>query len=97
MPFPAQQPRIFNRQNVEAITPGQAGCYGLYRQGRWVYVGKGDIRVRLLAHLNGDDPCIAKGKPTHWVDWVIPNKQTMDDTEKALILELKTECNKKIG
>ncbi len=97
MPFPAQQPRAFNRPNVEAINPGQAGCYGLFREGRWVYVGKGDIRARLLAHLGGDNSCITRGRPTHWVDWVIPIKKEMDSTEKALIAELNTECNEKLG
>lgn len=95
MPFPNQTARAFTRANVEAITPGQMGCYGLFvNQGGWVYVGKGDIRTRLLAHLDGDNPCITKNKPTHWMDMVTNN---MDQMEKALILELNPTCNKKVG
>jgi len=95
MPFPAQQPRSFTKQNVEAINPGQMGCYGLFiNQGGWVYVGKGDIRARLLAHLNGDNPCIIRNRPTHWVDVVTNN---MDALEKALIIELSPTCNRKVG
>lgn len=95
MPFPKQTARTFTRTNIEAITPGQMGCYGLFiNQGAWVYIGKGDIRKRLLEHLNGDNPCITRNGPTHYVDAVTNN---MDETEKALILEFNPTCNKKVG
>lgn len=95
MPFPKQTARAFTRANIEAITPGQMGCYGLFiNQGGWVYVGKGDIRKRLLEHLNGDNPCITRNRPTHYVDVVTNN---MDEVEKALIVELNPTCNKKVG
>lgn len=90
----ANQPRAFTRANVEALNPNQIGCYGLYRQDAWVYIGRGDIRARLLAHLNGDNPCITREKPTSWVDVV-----TSDDEneEKRLILQHQPICNKKVG
>lgn len=94
MPFPQQVPRIFNKANVEALNPGQMGCYGLFRQGQWIYVGKGDIRKRLLDHLNGDTPCINRSNPTHWVDVVTSN---YDALEKSLIRELKPACNQRVG
>jgi len=95
MPFPDQIARAFTKANIEAITPGQMGCYGLFiNQGVWVYIGKGDIRKRLLEHLNGDNPCITRSRPTHWVDIVTNN---MDATEKALIVEFNPTCNKKVG
>jgi len=61
----------------------------------WTFVGKGDIRTRLLAHLNGDNPCIIQNKPTHFVGEVL----TVDpsEREKELIIELNPSCNKKIG
>ena len=94
MPFPSQTPRTFTQANVEAINPGQKGCYGLFRDGVWVYVGKGDIRTRLLQHLNGDNPCIIRQKPTHWVDVVTTD---MDEMEKRLIRECDPICNKRVG
>ena len=94
MPFPQQTPRTFTKANIEAITPGQMGCYGLFRQGVWVYVGRGDIRTRLLAHLNGDNPCITRERPTHWVDEVTSSDEAR---EKQLIVELSPVCNKKVG
>ena len=95
MPFPQQTARAFTSANVEALNTGQIGCYGLFRdKGPWVYVGRGDIRARLLAHLNGDNPCIARENPTHWMDLV-----TNDDanTERRLIVEYSPICNQKVG
>lgn len=46
---------------------GVLGCYGLFRRERWVYIGTGDIRARLLAHLDGDRPWLGGDEPTHWV------------------------------
>jgi hypothetical protein len=94
MPFPQQTPRAFNRINIEALNPNQYGVYGLFREGSWIYVGKGDIRQRLIDHLNGDNPCIIRERPTHWVDEVTAN---MDARERQLILELNPICNQRIG
>ncbi len=94
MPFPKQNPRAFTRSNVEAIKPNQMGCYGLFKEGVWVYVGKGDIRERLLAHFNGDNPRITREHPTHWVDVVTSD---YDNEEKRLILELDPVANRKVG
>lgn len=84
MPFPKQEPRFYTKNNIEAITPSQLGCYGIIASGAVIYVGKGDIRNRLLAHLNGDNACISGRLPTHWVDEVTAD---MDRREKELILE----------
>jgi hypothetical protein len=94
LPFPQQTPRAFTKTNIEVITPGQIGCYGLFRDGAWVYIGRGDIRARLLNHLGGGNPCITRQKPTHYVDVV-----TTDDeaTEKRLIVEFQPICNQKVG
>jgi hypothetical protein len=94
MPFPNQTPKVFIRASVEALRPNQMGVYGIYRQNHWIYVGKGDIRQRLLDHLNGDNPCILRDSPTNWVDEVTTN---MDAREKQLILEFNPACNQKVG
>lgn len=95
MPFPKQQPRLFTRENVMAINPNQIGVYGLFRQDAWVYVGKGDIRQRLLDHLNGDNTCISREKPTHWVDEVTSGDPSI--REKQLIAEFQPICNQRLG
>lgn len=96
MPFIQQTPRTFNGQNVEALNPNQFGVYGIFKQGVWIYVGKGDIRKRLLDHLNGDNPSILLARPTHWVDETHTDP-VMSIREKQLIIELRPSCNQKIG
>jgi len=97
MPFVQQTSRAFNRYNVESLNPNQYGVYGLFKQGAWVYIGRGDIRQRLLSHLNGDNPCILQYKPTHWVDEVYNDELSAERREKQLIVELNPICNEKIG
>ncbi len=93
MPF-ADNPREFTKANVKSLNPNQMGCYGLYKSTGWVYVGKGDIRARLLSYLNGENACITREKPTHWVDVVTTD---MDNEEKRLIVAHDPICNKKVG
>jgi hypothetical protein len=95
MPFVQQQTHLFNRSDVESLTPGQIGVYGIYRQNSWIYIGKGDIRQRLLAHLNGDNAAILECRPTHWVGEVTKNDPSV--REKELIAECLPICNQRIG
>ena len=95
MPFPQQPSRTFNRAGIEALTPGQYGCYGIFRADAWIYIGKGDIRARLLVHLAGQEtPCIMRNQPTHFVG-IVTNDA--DNEEKQLILEFNPVCNQKVG
>jgi len=66
----------------------------LYRPGVWIYVGSGDLRARLLDHLNGDNSCITRQGPTNFVG-VVTNDYINE--EKRLILELNPVCNRKVG
>ena len=90
VPFPFQKARSFNRTAVEALELGQTGCYGLFSSGLWIYVGTGDIRARLIGHLNGDNACITRARPTHWVDLLTNDA---DAEAERLIPELKPTCN----
>jgi hypothetical protein len=94
MPFPRQPPREFTRENIERIPPGQIGCYALLRGLECVYIGKGDIRERLLAHFHGDTDQITREAPTHWVDLVCGDD---DECERQLILEYHPTCNQRVG
>jgi hypothetical protein len=95
MPFPEQTPRSFSRENVEALKPDQMGVYGLFKANTWVYIGSGDIRSRLVDHLNGDNPRITREKPTHWVDAVVEGDPA--PFEKQLIAEYNPVCNRRAG
>ncbi len=96
MPFPEQTPRAFDRAGIEGLKPDQIGCYGLYLESTWVYVGRGDIRDRLLAHFNGDNPCITREGPTHFVT-VVTTILTDEARERELITELNPICNRRVG
>ena len=95
MPFPKQDPRAFTREGIEWLAPGQRGCYGIFRHGVWIYVGKtGDLRGRLLQHLAGDNPRITREYPTHFVTMLTPDDEV---AEKWLIRELDPVANRQVG
>lgn len=94
MPFPKQSPRLYTRAGIEILNPDQMGVYGIYRDGLWIYVGRGDIRKQLLAHLNGDNPRITRENPTHYVTMLTNDHVRI---EKALIVELNPVANRKVG
>lgn len=94
MPFPEQPTRAFSRAAIETLSPNQYGVYGIYRPNTWIYVGKGDIRQRLLDHLNGDNPRITRESPTGFVGMVTAGA---DGIEKQLILELDPIANRRVG
>lgn len=94
MPFPHNHIRPFTREDILAIDPGQDGVYGLFKADQWIYIGKGDIRDRLLDHYNGDNYCISAQRPTHWIGWVTSD---MDRIERELIRELQPCCNQRVG
>ncbi len=90
MPFLQQPIRSFTRTGISEFNPNQYGVYGIFNQDRWIYIGKGDIRQRLLDHLNGDNPRILQYRPTSFVAEVTPNA---DAREKELCRELQPVGN----
>jgi len=94
MPFPPQTPRLFTKAAIEVLNPNQNGVYGIFREGCWIYVGRGDIRARLLSHVAGNNPAITAQRPTHFVASVTQNDVAL---ERQLILELNPVANQKVG
>jgi excinuclease UvrABC nuclease subunit len=95
MPFPHQEPRLFTRAGIEWLAAGQRGCYGIYRAGVWIYIGKtGDLRARLLQHLAGDNRRITRELPTHFVTMLTADD---DAAEKQLIREHDPVANRQVG
>lgn len=94
MAFPPQTPRLFTKAAIEVLNPNQNGVYGIFREGCWIYVGRGDIRARLLSHVAGNNPAITAQRPTHFVASVTQNDVAL---ERQLILELKPAANQKVG
>ena len=94
MPFPKQTPRAYAKNMIEEVGEDKVGCYGIYKAKRWIYVGKGNVRQRLLGHLAGDNPRITRYNPTNYV-FVLTDDY--DAEEKRLIKEYNPICNKKVG
>jgi hypothetical protein len=93
VPFPQQNARPFSRDGIESLTPNQHGVYGILNNREWIYIGRGDIRERLLAHLmgTGGQPGILSRRPTRYVTEVTANDA---EREKELIGELDPVCNR---
>ena len=94
MPFPKQEIRTYTKAGIEWLAPDQNGVYGIFRSDAWIYVGRGDLRDRLLDHFNGDNPAITKERPTGYVTELTGNHVAR---ERELILELRPLANQKVG
>ena len=94
MPFPRQDSQPFTKAGIEVLNPNQNGVYGIFRSDAWIYIGRGDLRTRLLAAFNGENPRITRERPTSYVTLVTSNDVAM---ERALILELNPIANQKVG
>ncbi len=85
----------WNRAAILAV-PQQSGVYAIYNQ-RWIYFGEGqDIHVRLLAHFNGDNPCITMQQPTGFQYELVAANQRVA-RQDALILQFGSACNQRLG
>lgn len=86
--------RPFTKDNILNLKPNQNGVYGIHNGVKWLYVGKGDIRTRMLEHFNGDIPSLWRNQPSQWCAIVTPNA---DALEKAEIIRCQPLCNQRVG
>lgn len=91
MPFANRIYFPYKREDVEGLRKNQNGIYAIFSRDTVIYIGSGDIRERLLAHLDGDKPCIAKHDPDRWLGKVF----TEDPSKRLeeLIQEYSPVCN----
>ena len=80
----------FVRDVVEQIEEGQIGCYGLLKDGEVIYVGAGEIRSCMLAHLGGQPASLQGCPPTHWIGAEVPDPDTL---LPELLEEYRPRCN----
>lgn len=83
----------FTRSDIESLAPDTEGCYALYSGDVCVYVGAGNLRARLLAHLEGDIYCITLHRPKRWFEYQCENPQA---EARRLTRELRPRCNPRI-
>jgi hypothetical protein len=90
MRFPPMTPMPFRRDEVEAIDGGQWGIYGLLRGETWIFIGSGEIRGRLLAHLEGEPASVTRERPDRWVAVATPRAE---EWTPKLIETYRPLCN----
>lgn len=93
MPFPDQPRRRFERSEIESYPEGRRGVYGLFDDAGCIFVGKGLIRARLLAHLQGgiteEERCIAANPPTYWL---VEETEDFVVRHMGLVVEYDPRC-----
>ena len=91
MPFNNADWHPYTISHLHLLDPGQNGVYGIFSDNEPVYVGSGDIRERMIAHLNGDNDCITSNTPNQWLGELVPGDPKAREGE--LIQELRPRCN----
>ena len=92
MPF--EHPlRPYTRDDIQSLRPDQTGVYGIFQGNTAIYIGSGDIRDRMLAHFDGDNPCIPRSDPNQWTASVLPGDPT--GREGELIQEFQPICSQR--
>ncbi len=90
MPFTTEM-RPYTTEDILSLKPNQNGVYGIFSDTTAVYIGSGDIGERMLAHINGDNPCITKSTPNQWTGFLVSGDPTGEEGE--LIREYQPICN----
>lgn len=99
MPLSKAVLRPFTKNDILSLNPNQYGVYAIFcgsPSNSWVYIGRGDIRTRMLAHINGDIPEIFKYTPHKWAALIYAEAEQIV-LEKQMILKYQPLCNKKVG
>jgi hypothetical protein len=93
VPFPDQPRRPFERGEIEKLPPGRRGVYGLFNGEGCVFVGKGDLRERLLLHLKPgyteEARCVRKNAPT-W--FLVEETENFVVRHMGLVVEYGPRC-----
>ncbi|MFC1977026.1 hypothetical protein ACFLWS_02000 [Chloroflexota bacterium] len=93
MPFTHGR-RPYTKESILTLNLNQNGVYGIFSYSSAVYIGSGDLRERLLAHISGDNPCITQNHPKEWTGEVFSGDPT--PREEELIREYNPICNQRI-
>ena len=91
MPFETRM-RPYTMETILSLKPTQQGVYGIFSRNLALYIGSDDIQERMLAHIDGDNPCVAQNAPDQWTASVISDDPTSIEAE--LIWEYEPICNR---
>jgi len=87
--------RPYTKEDIESLIPNQKCVYGLFNNDVSIYIGSGDIREEMLAHLKGDVQCTQQRKVNLWTFEVIAGDPI--NRENKLINEYRPLCNQQFG
>jgi hypothetical protein len=86
-------PYVFGLFSVMDNAPAESGIYAIYNDKSYIYIGEtGDIRARLINHLNGDYPCIMSRCPRSFSYELAPSGRRFR-RQAEVIRELTPLCN----
>ena len=91
MTFAQQYPRPFTKKGIGELNPDDCGVYGISRDNTWIYIGAGELRTRLLAHLDGDNDCILLQGPTHYM-CEVRGLTSAESRARELVADLSPIC-----
>ncbi len=87
----------FDATSIHIYAPNQSGVYALHDSQRWIYVGETEnLHDRLMQHVNGDNACVTRQRPTHFSFELWPGQQRVRRQDQ-LIVELGPSCNQRLG
>jgi len=93
MPFPEQPRHPFAAEEIGRLPIGKRGVYGLFNDEGCVFVGKGNLRERLLGHLKSGYTEEARSIRNH-----APTYFLYEETENfvvrhmGLVVEYEPKC-----
>jgi hypothetical protein len=94
MPFQGEK-RPYNRKDVMAFPGFRPGVYGIFKEGVALFVGNsGDIKARMLRHVNNDNPNITANEPNIWYAEIMAGagQARIEERQKQLIAEYTPVC-----
>lgn len=97
MPWNNQNTFLYSMNSVLSSATQNSGVYGIFKPDQWIYIGEsGNIKQRLIQHLNRDNECIVRHGPTAFIFELCPSSERVQ-RQDALILEFLPPCNTTLG
>ncbi len=87
---------LFQLESILRNAPEASGVYGLF-SAFWIYIGAAEnIQARILKHLEGDDPCIVRYRPSGFA-FELAAPRDRHHRRMFLMKELQPLCNREVS
>ena len=97
VPWNNQNTFLYSMNSVLSSATQNSGVYGIFKPDQWIYIGEsGNIKQRLIQHLNRDNECIVRHGPTAFIFELCLSGERVQ-RQDALILEFLPPCNTTLG